>query len=103
MRREIEEALAIKRNIVPLMLEGFDFGTPAIANQLTGKLAALKKYNALDVPASYFMEAMERLREQISECATGRSAAPGIPFCATSYKEANKRRLILLQRFEKKN
>jgi tetratricopeptide (TPR) repeat protein len=64
LRREIEEALAIKRNIVPLMLEGFDFGTPAIANQLTGKLAALKKYNALDVPASYFMAAMERLREK---------------------------------------
>jgi tetratricopeptide (TPR) repeat protein len=64
LRREIEEALAIKRNIVPLMLEGFDFGTPAIANQLTGKLEALKSYNALDVPASYFMEAMERLRQQ---------------------------------------
>ncbi|HLK07687.1 MAG TPA: tetratricopeptide repeat protein [Candidatus Angelobacter sp.] len=64
LRREIEEALAIKRNIVPLMLEGFDFGTPAIANQLTGKLAALRKYNALDVPASYFMAAMDRLRER---------------------------------------
>src|SRR6478609_5663870 len=64
LRREIEEALEIKRNIVPLMLEGFDFGTPAIANQLTGKLAALKRYNALDVPASYFMAAMERLREK---------------------------------------
>jgi tetratricopeptide (TPR) repeat protein len=64
LRREIEEALAIKRNIVPLMLEGFDFGTPAIANQLTGKLAALRKYNALDVPASYFMAAMDRLREK---------------------------------------
>jgi len=64
LRREIEEALAQKRNIVPLMLEGFDFGTPTIANQLTGKLAVLKRYNALDVPASYFMEAMQRLREQ---------------------------------------
>jgi hypothetical protein len=28
LRREIETALASKRNIVPLMLEGFDFGTP---------------------------------------------------------------------------
>ena len=64
LRREIETALENKRNIVPLMLEGFDFGTPAIANQLTGKLAALKRYNALDVPASYFMAAMERLRER---------------------------------------
>src|SRR6478752_5678921 len=64
LRREIESALETKRNIVPLMLESFDFGTPAIANQLTGKLAALKRYNALDVPASYFMEAMNRLREK---------------------------------------
>jgi tetratricopeptide (TPR) repeat protein len=64
LRREIETALATKRNIVPLMLEGFDFGTPAIANQLTGKLAVLKSYNALGVPAEYFMEAMNRLREK---------------------------------------
>ena len=52
-----------KRNIVPLMLEGFDFGTPAIANQLTGKLAALKRYNALS-SGEYFMAAMDRLRER---------------------------------------
>ena len=64
LRREIETALANKRNIVPLMLEGFDFGTPTIASQLTGKLATLKSYNALGVPAEYFMEAMDRLRER---------------------------------------
>src|SRR4029077_20834818 len=64
LRREIETALETKRNIVPLMLEGFDFGTPAIANQLTGKLDALKRYNALGVPVEYFMEAMGRLRER---------------------------------------
>ena len=28
LRREIEAALDDKRNIIPLMLEGFDFGTP---------------------------------------------------------------------------
>jgi tetratricopeptide (TPR) repeat protein len=64
LRREIEEALAIKRNVVALMLEGFNFSTPAIANQLTGKLATLKSYNALDVPANYFMEAMDKLRQK---------------------------------------
>jgi hypothetical protein len=32
------------------MLEGFDFGTPKIADQLSGKLAALKHYNALSIP-----------------------------------------------------
>jgi tetratricopeptide (TPR) repeat protein len=47
---------------VPLMLEGFDFGTPKIASQLTGKLAALKHYNGLSIPPEYFMEAMEKLR-----------------------------------------
>src|SRR5271170_7394213 len=62
LRREIETALEIKRNIVPLMLEGFSFGTPSIANQLTGSLAPLKRYNALLVPVEYFNEAMERLR-----------------------------------------
>lgn len=62
LRREIEAALELKRNIVPLMLDGFDFGAPSIANQLTGSLDTLKSYNALRVPAEYFHEAMERLR-----------------------------------------
>src|ERR1700761_5993448 len=64
LRREIETALANQRNIVPLTLEGFDFGTPRIANQLTGTLASLKHYNALSIPPQYFMEAMHRLRDR---------------------------------------
>ena len=64
MRREIEAALDSERNIVPLMFENFDFSTPAIASRLTGKLAALKRYNALRVPAEYFAEAMSRLRDK---------------------------------------
>ena len=48
LRREIEAALDSHRNIVPLMLEGFDFSTPGISHQLTGKLAAIKSYNALN-------------------------------------------------------
>src|SRR5580658_5463377 len=62
LRREIETALSSQRNIVPLMLEGFDFGTPKIARKLTGKLVALKHYNGLSIPPEYFLEAMERLR-----------------------------------------
>ena len=46
------------------MLEGFDFGTPSIGSHLTGKLAGLKAYNALPVPAEYFDEAMARLRDK---------------------------------------
>jgi tetratricopeptide (TPR) repeat protein len=64
LRREIEAAFDSRRNIVPLMLEGFDFGSPAIASQLTGTLAPLKQYNALNVPADYFLEAMGRLRDR---------------------------------------
>ncbi len=62
LRREIETALETHRNVVPLMLEGFDFSSPSIANQLTGSLAPLRNYNALRVPVEYFEPAMERLR-----------------------------------------
>jgi tetratricopeptide (TPR) repeat protein len=64
LRREIESALESRRNIVPLMLEGFDFTTPSIASQLTGQLSALKQYQALRVPADFFAEAMDRLRQK---------------------------------------
>src|SRR5262249_17500578 len=64
MRREIEAALDSQRNIVPLMLAGFDFGAPATVSQLTGKLAALKEYNGLEIPKGYFSPAMERLRNK---------------------------------------
>lgn len=62
LRREIEAALDGQHNVVPLRLEGFDFDAPVIANQLTGKLAGLKQYNALNIPWDYFLEAMEKLR-----------------------------------------
>jgi tetratricopeptide (TPR) repeat protein len=62
--REIEIALNAKRNIIPLLLEGFDFDTPAIAGKLTGKLQDLRRYNALSIPPEYFLEGMERLREK---------------------------------------
>jgi hypothetical protein len=64
VRREIEAAIDDRRNIVPLMLPGFSFDTPNTASQLTGKLAALKKYNGLDIPRAYFQQAMERLRDK---------------------------------------
>ena len=63
-RREIEAALENQRNIIPVMLDGFDFGTPAVASQLTGALATLKHYNALRIPTDYFEEALDRLRKK---------------------------------------
>ncbi len=62
LRREIETALENQRNIVPLLLEGFDFATPGISNQLTGALAGLQKYNGLRIPPDYFDAGMDRLR-----------------------------------------
>lgn len=60
LRREIEYALELKRSIIPLLFEGFRFRE--VRQNLTGKLALLPKYNALEVPSAYFEEAMERLR-----------------------------------------
>jgi len=60
LRREIEYAMDTQRNIVPLMFEGFQFAV--VKKYLTGKLALLPQYNALDVPSTYFDEAMTRLQ-----------------------------------------
>src|SRR5215510_9535300 len=44
LRREIETAVETKRNMIPLIFDGFDFSAPSIDNQLTGDLAILKSY-----------------------------------------------------------
>ena len=62
LRREVEYAMEIKRNIVPLMFDGFDFGTSPLVPKLTGRLAFLKEYQAQRVPYDFFDEAMERVR-----------------------------------------
>ncbi|MGB8772174.1 MAG: tetratricopeptide repeat protein [Candidatus Korobacteraceae bacterium] len=91
LRREIEAALDSRRNIVPLMFEGFDFGTPTIANQLTGKLAVLKQYNAMGVPAEYFDAAMKKLREKYLNApldAVSHPASPAAREAASEQKAA---------------
>jgi tetratricopeptide (TPR) repeat protein len=62
LRREIETAIDNKRNIIPLMMEGFDFGSLATTTSLTGKLAKLQSYNAIGMPVEYFDAAMAKLR-----------------------------------------
>jgi hypothetical protein len=64
MRLEIEAALDSGRNIVPLMLEGFNFDAPSTQSQLVGTLDPLRRINGLPVPEGYFSEAMERLRNR---------------------------------------
>jgi hypothetical protein len=64
LRREIETAVGVRRNIVPIILEAFDFGAPGIDSQHWPTLAALKGYNGLQVYPAYFTEAMDRLRQR---------------------------------------
>lgn len=64
LRREVETAIDEKRNVIPLFFDGFNFDLPTAVEKLTGKLALLNRYNGLDVPSGYFMEAMERLRSR---------------------------------------
>jgi tetratricopeptide (TPR) repeat protein len=62
LRREIETAIESRRNIVPLMCEGFDFGSAVVLKQLTGVLEVLPRYQGLTVPAEYFDAAMQKLQ-----------------------------------------
>ena len=87
LRREIETALETQRNIVPLMLEGFDFGAPRIASGLTGTLAPLKSYNPLPIPAEYFDEAMQRLREKYLNVPLDAVLHPSSPYAQRAAKD----------------
>jgi tetratricopeptide (TPR) repeat protein len=87
LRREIETALELKRNIVPLMLESFDFGAPGIGNQLTGELAALKRYNGLPIVPRYFAAAMDALRNEFLNISLDAVHHPASPTAKEAAKE----------------
>jgi len=61
LRREIEHAMDTGRHIVPILVNDFRFDDTT-TKLLTGKLAELPRYNALNVPHEYFEAAMDRLR-----------------------------------------
>ncbi len=62
LRREIETAMELQRTIIPLLTSGFSFNAPYARPYLTGKLAKLTTFNAVNIPLDYFDEAMARLR-----------------------------------------
>src|SRR5688572_13951849 len=64
LRREIETAMDYQRNIIPVMLESFDFGSANNTKVLVGKLELLKNYNGLRIYSEYFDEGMARLRDR---------------------------------------
>jgi tetratricopeptide (TPR) repeat protein len=76
LRREIETAIDEKRNIVPLMMEGFDYGSSSVKEALSGKLAILSGINSLPVPEAYAVEAMNRLRERFLNVSLSDVALP---------------------------
>jgi tetratricopeptide (TPR) repeat protein len=87
MRREIETAMAAKRNIVPLTLEGFSFSSSAILKQLTGGLKPLSKYQAIGVPNEYFLAAMDKLRKRLHETQLEAVSHPPTPIAAQAARE----------------
>lgn len=59
VRKEMEYALEKKRNIIPLIHAGFDWGKDG--KFLTGKLEAIKGINGLTIHDDYIEEGIERL------------------------------------------
>jgi tetratricopeptide (TPR) repeat protein len=62
VRRELEHAMHTGRNIVPVLAEGFTFGSNEAKTHLTGLLAHLTSYNALTLYYEYLDEGMDKLR-----------------------------------------
>jgi tetratricopeptide (TPR) repeat protein len=65
VRREIELAMRLKRNIVPILVDNFSF----IENSqfLSGVLADLSQYAGVPLSHDYFEASMERLRTRFLE------------------------------------
>jgi hypothetical protein len=59
LAREIQEAIRLKRNIVPILAEGFTFDSANVL--LQGDLAQLPRYNGLNLYHDYFDGAIEKL------------------------------------------
>ncbi|MBZ0306340.1 MAG: tetratricopeptide repeat protein [Anaerolineae bacterium] len=60
VRRELEEAIHLQRNIIPILVNDFRFKDEE--KYLSGTLTILPKYNALTLPHEYFDAAMDKLR-----------------------------------------
>ncbi len=63
LRKEIEHALDLERNVIPILADGFTFNSDAM-DCLQGKLHRLPKYNALNLPHDYFDDAMLKLQKR---------------------------------------
>lgn len=64
LRREVEHAISLGRNVVPLFLDGFDFADPAVKRLLEGRLDVLCTYNGVRIHFEYFDAAIDRLEQK---------------------------------------
>jgi TPR repeat protein len=64
LRREIEEAMDAKRNLIPLLFNGFQFPQPFGDRSLVDVLSRLSRYQAIPVHDPHFDADMRDLRER---------------------------------------
>ena len=62
LRREIEYAIKLQRNIVPIIINGFSFDGQDLAS--CGDVAKVLKFNGISLYSEYFDAGMEKLRER---------------------------------------
>lgn len=60
LRREVELAIALNRNIIPILADGFEFDE-IIRERLPKSLKSLSTYNAINLYHEYFDAAIEKL------------------------------------------
>ncbi len=77
LRQEIEQALRLERDIVPVLVNNFRFD--AYASCFTGELARLPHLNGVALDHEYFDEGMQRLRNRLlAGGATGPLESPSV-------------------------
>lgn len=91
LRREIEYALDLGRNVVPILVNDFRFDADA-DTYLTGKLRALPRHNGPTLYHDYFDAAMERLRTRFLKLPTQGDITPAPPRMPLSSSRKSTRR-----------
>jgi hypothetical protein len=63
LRREIEEAIRTERNVIPLLIHGFNFDEPEVVARLSGDLSKLSNYSGVTLSPEYFAASMDKIRK----------------------------------------
>lgn len=88
VRREIEQAIMLKRNIIPLMFEGFSWED--VGEFLVGDaLKKLPSFQGVSIPSQYFEAAMDTLAQRFLGDATENIVLKERSATAMAYEERN--------------